>query len=141
MVARLDDYLRDVAHDRKSGVLESEHHPIRNSCDQARIPDIQERKIIKRFLMPAGMRGAYHTTALAGASMSLSIAPNIQDKLLYEPGPWREQIHEDIQPDVIDRLMTLSEFERAYQPNGMAPEDFITYGVTQKTLSQFVEAG
>jgi len=29
----------------------------------------------------------------------------------------------------------------AYEPDGMKPEDFITYGVVQRTLSQFVEGG
>jgi len=35
----------------------------------------------------------------------------------------------------------LPEFVRAYEPDGMSPEDFITYGVTQKTLAQFHEGG
>ena len=62
-----------------------------------------------------------------------------------------EQIHEPVAADVIARLMTIPEFVRAYEPDGMKPADFITYGVvqagrhaddrTQKTLSQFVEAG
>jgi hypothetical protein len=91
--------------------------------------------------MPAGMRGAYHTTALAGADMSMSISPGIQKMLGEEKQPWAEHILEEVDEEIVGRLMTLSEFRRAYEPDGMRPEDFITFGATQKTLSQFVEAG
>ena len=42
--------------------------------------------------------------------------------------------------DVIQRLRTLPEFVKAYEPDGMAPEDFITFGPTQRTLAQFCDA-
>jgi transaldolase len=35
----------------------------------------------------------------------------------------------------------MPEFVKAYEPDGMAPREFITFGVAQKTLSQFREAG
>jgi transaldolase len=35
----------------------------------------------------------------------------------------------------------MREFIKAYEPDGMAPEDFISYGVTQRTLCQFADAG
>ena len=42
---------------------------------------------------------------------------------------------------MIGRLRTVPEFVRAYEPDGLAPEEFITYGVTQRTLGQFSEGG
>ena len=41
----------------------------------------------------------------------------------------------------LEELKRIPEFIKAYEPEGMKPEDFITCGVTQKTLSQFTEAG
>ncbi len=35
----------------------------------------------------------------------------------------------------------MPEFVKAYEPDGMTPQDFISYGVTQRTLCQFVESG
>jgi len=35
----------------------------------------------------------------------------------------------------------MPEFVKAYVPEGMQPEEFITYGVVQRTLSQFTEIG
>jgi transaldolase len=140
MVGRLDDYLRDVAHDRKSNVLESDIICAGTAAIK-RAYRIFEREGYQAKLMPAGMRGAYHTTALAGADMSLSVSPGIQQMLAKEPQPWKEHILEEVDKGVVDRLMTLSEFVRAYEPDGMRPEEFITYGASQKTLSQFDEAG
>jgi transaldolase len=140
MVGRLDDYIRDVAHDRKAKVEESD-------IIQSGIAVIKRAyKIFKErgyqaLLMPAGKRGAYHVTSLSGAGMVMSIAPKIARMVSEEPQPWRERIDEPVPADVVERLMTISEFVRAYEPDGMRPEEFITYGATQKTLSQFVEAG
>jgi hypothetical protein len=35
----------------------------------------------------------------------------------------------------------MPEFRRAFEPDGMRPEEFISYGVTQRTLAQFAEVG
>ncbi len=71
----------------------------------------------------------------------MSIAPNIQAQLL-EPGVPREaRIDHPVPADVIARLRTIPEFVKAYEPDGMAPENFITFGPTQRTLAQFVDAG
>lgn len=36
--------------------------------------------------------------------------------------------------------MQLSEFRRAYEPDGMAPEEFIGFGASRDTLRQFLDA-
>jgi transaldolase len=35
----------------------------------------------------------------------------------------------------------MPEFVRAYEPDGMEPSEFVGFGATQRTLSQFAEAG
>jgi transaldolase len=71
----------------------------------------------------------------------MSVHPRNQAQLL-EPGIPREQrIDRPIAPDVIARLSKMPDFVRAYEPDGMSPEEFVAYGVTQRTLSQFIEAG
>ena len=46
-----------------------------------------------------------------------------------------------VDPAVIERLMTMPEFVKAYEPDGMKPEEFITFGSTNRTLDQFVNDG
>jgi len=43
--------------------------------------------------------------------------------------------------EVTERLSQIPDFVRAYEPDGMRATEFITYGVTQRTLSQFYESG
>ena len=140
MVGRLDDYLRDVAQDRGANVSESDIIQSGTAVIKHAYQLFNQRGY-KAILMPAGMRGAYHVASLAGAKMVMSIAPKIATMVAGIAEPWRQQIDEPVPADVIERLMTLPEFVRAYEPDGMKPHDFITYGVVQKTLSQFVEAG
>ena len=140
MVGRLDDYIRDVAHDRKSDVSESDIIQAGTAAIKRAYTLFNERGY-KAILMPAGMRGHYHLSALAGAAMSMSVAPKIAGMALEIAQPWVKHIQEPVAADVIDRLMTIPEFVRSYEPDGMKPEDFITYGLVQRTMSQFVEAG
>jgi transaldolase len=80
-------------------------------------------------------------TELAGAELIMSVHPKHQAMLL-EPGVPREQrINLPIDPQAIDRLRTIPEFVRSYEADGMAPTDFIAYGASQKTLSQFDQVG
>ena len=139
MVGRTDDYIRDVVHDgRYEGVLESDII----QCGTAiikRAYDFYKENAIDAVLMPAGMRGEYQPEALSGARMSMSINPKIQAMLPKIQKPYKTHIDEPVDSKVIGRLMKVPEFVRAYEPYGMRPEEFITYGVVQKTLSQFVE--
>ena len=41
----------------------------------------------------------------------------------------------------IDVHVHFPDFVRAYEPDGMRPEEFITFGPTQRTLAQFIDAG
>jgi transaldolase len=140
MIGRLDDYLRDVAQDRKAKVDESDIRQAGLAVAKRSYALFKERRY-EAVILPAALRGIYHMTELAGAAMVMSTAPNIQAQLL-EPGVPRElRIDRPIAMDVIQRLLTIPEFVKAYEPNGMVPEDFITYGPTQRTLAQFLDAG
>lgn len=140
MIGRLDDYLRDVAHDCKADISESD---IRQSglAVSKRAYSIYKQSGYEATLIVAALRGTYHMTELAGAEIIMSIAPPYQEMLLSEELPCEERIDNPIPSDVIERLSALPEFVRAYEPDGMKPEDFIAYGVTQKTLAQFHEGG
>jgi len=140
MIGRLDDYLREVAQDRRAQVDESDIRQAGLAVAKRAYTLFKERNY-EAVILPAALRGTYHMTELAGAEMVMSIAPNIQAQLL-EPGVPRElRIDKPVPADAIQRLRTIPEFVRAYEPNGMTPEDFITYGPTQRTLAQFLDAG
>jgi transaldolase len=140
MIGRLDDYLRDVAHDSEADTSESDICQAGLAVSK-RAYSIYKQESYEATLIVAALRGTYHMTELAGAEIIMSIAPPYQEMLLSEELPFQERIDCPVPGDVIERLSALPEFVRAYEPDGMEPKDFITYGVTQKTISQFYEGG
>ena len=140
MIGRLDDYLRDVAYDAKADVSESDIRQAGLAVSKRAYSIYQERGY-EAVLLVAALRGTHHMTELTGADIIMSIAPPYQEMLLSDELECEERIDRKISADVIERLSALPEFVKAYEPDGMMPEDFITYGVTQKTLAQFHEGG
>lgn len=140
MVGRLDDYLRDVAHDLGSVVTEADIRVAGTACMKRSYAIFNERGY-DTILMPAGCRGDYHITSLAGAKMIMSISPKIQQALVAIEGPFEEKINEPVDPESIQRLMTLKEFRKAYEPDGMEAEEFITFGSCNRTTDQFINSG
>lgn len=140
MIGRLDDYLRDIAHDSRAHVSEMD---IQQSglAVAKRAYDIFNERGYEAKLLVAALRGTYHLTELAGADLIMSIAPAWQDVFVTREFPREQRIEHPVPHDVIDRLRTMPEFVRAYEPDGMAPEEFATYGPTNRTLTQFIEAG
>lgn len=140
MIGRLDDYIRDVAHDAGAAVTESDIQKAGIAVAKRAYGLFLERGY-KATIMPAGMRGTYHMTELVGADMVFSTAPKIQDLVETLEEPFRIGIDEPVDQAVLERLMTVGEFRRAYETDGLQEAEFLTYGAMQRTLSQFVEVG
>jgi transaldolase len=140
MIGRLDDYLREVAHDRRAEVSESDIRQAGLAVTK-RAYSIYKQRGYEAVLLVAALRGTHHMTELAGAEVIMSIFPSIQEMLMAPDLPREERIDREIPAEVIERLSQIPDFVRAYDPDGMTPADFLTYGVTQRTLSQFIESG
>lgn len=139
MVGRLDDYLRDVAHDSGAAVSESDITQAGVACMKKAYRIFKERGYNAR-LMPAGCRGANHVTEFAGADMIMSISPKISQALKSIERP-EERIDVPVDADVIERLMTMPEFRKAYMEDGMSQTEFITFGSANRTTDQFINDG
>ena len=140
MIGRLDDYLREVAHDCRAAVSESDIRQAGLAVTK-RAYSIYQQRGYEAVLIIAALRGTHHMTELAGADVIMSIFPSVQELLLTPDLPQQERIDAEVPGDVIERLSQIPDFVRAYEPDGMKPTEFITYGVTQRTLSQFIESG
>lgn len=140
MIGRLDDYLRDVAHDTRVEASESDIRQAGIAVTKRAYAIYKERGY-EADMIVAALRGTHHMTELAGAEVIMSIAVPYQEMLISPDLPKEERIDCEVPHDVIDRLSEMPEFVRAYDPQGMQPGEFITYGVVQKTLAQFHESG
>ena len=139
MVGRLDDYLRDVAKDMQADVAESDIIQAGTAAIKKAYAICKERGYEAK-LMPAGMRGGYHAVALAGADMSFSLSAGILTALGKET-EYAEHFCEPVAAQTIESLSTIPEFVRAYNVEKLPEAEFIRFGASQRTLSQFVEAG
>jgi transaldolase len=140
MIGRLDDYLRDVANDMSANIDESDITQAGLAVTK-RAYSIYKERGYKPLLIVAALRGSYHMTELVGAELIMSIHPKYQSLLLSGNTPREERIAKEISPEVIERLSTFGEFRRSYLPDGMKPEEFISFGANQRTLTQFYESG
>lgn len=141
MVGRLDDYLRDVGNDTRAAATAADICWAGTAAIK-RAYELFNQRAYDCVLMPAGCRGGYHITELAGAKMVMSIAPKIAKQLeLLDQKDFIEKIHIPVDKAIIDRLLTIREFRKAYEPDGMTEDEFITFGSCNRTLDQFVNCG
>ena len=140
MIGRLDDFLREVAHDNGAAVSEEDIRQAGLAATKRAYAIYQERRY-PAILLVAALRGHYHLTELAGADIVMSIAPAYQEIFVNQDLPREERMHIPVPEDVIERLAQMPEFVRAYEPDGMQPKDFVGFGATQRTLCQFCDVG
>jgi transaldolase len=139
MIGRLDDYLRDVARDARRAVTETDICQAGLAVAKRAYSMYRERSY-DTVLLVAALRGSYHLTELAGADLVMSIHPAYQGPLMSHDFPLETRIDRPVREDVIERLQQLPDFIRAYEPDGMDASEFMTFGLTQRTLSQFAVA-
>jgi transaldolase len=140
MIGRLDDYLREVALDTRADVRESDIQQAGLAVAKRAYALLEPHGDGMEIII-AALRGTYHATELAGAKMILSIFPSWQETLMSDQLSREERIGLEIPPAVVGRLSRMKEFVRAYEPDGMKPDEFISFGATQRTLGQFHDAG
>ena len=137
---RLDEYLLETARDQK---LNIDPQVIMNAGNAVckKVYNLFKERGIPAMVMPAGLRGVHHLTSMAGADMTFSLQARIQ-QMAVEADPERVcHIDEEIPASVIEQLYRHPEFVRAYEEDALKPEEFLSFGVTQKTLSQFLWTG
>ena len=137
---RLDEYLLETAKDSK---LDLDPDIIRNAGNAIckKVYNLFKERDIPAVVMPAGLRGVHHLTSMAGADMTFSLQARIQQMAVEADPEHICHIDEEIPADVIAALYKHPEFVRAYEEGALKPEEFLSFGVTQKTLSQFLWTG
>jgi hypothetical protein len=71
-----------------------------------------------------------------------SIHPKHQSVLLNDKIPRvPDRIREPLDKGVLEQLLKVKEFRKAYEADGLKPGEFNSYGATQRTLAQFIQEG
>jgi transaldolase len=140
MIGRIDDYLMDVIADNRSPASPDDVRKAGLAIAKRGSSIFRERGYSAKICV-AALRGTYHATELAGGDFVLSIHPKFQKPLMASDLACEERAEIPVPEDVLERLSTVAEFRKAYEPDGLRSSEFIGFGVTQRTLAQFVETG
>lgn len=137
---RLDEYLLETVRD---GGIDIDPELVKNAGNAVckKVYRLFRERGIPAKVMPAGLRAVYHLTSMAGADMTFSLQARVQKMVIDADPPRVCHIDEEIPEGVIRQLYKTPEFVRAYEEGALKPEEFLTFGVTQKTLSQFLWTG
>lgn len=145
VMGRLQDYLAQLNDDRKIGLRTSDLEMAVLAATK-RCYSIYIRRGYDQKLMAAAFRCIEHVTQLAGADLVMTIHPKIQDmiieadrlgKITYEP-----VIDKPIDEKAVKRVSdALPEFNYAYEPDGLTPDEFDAFGATRMTLEGFDRTG
>jgi transaldolase len=92
-------------------------------------------------LLAAAYRHLGHWSELIGGDIVLTIPYDWQLKINASDLPVVERIHHPVDPQIVAALYDqIPDFRRAYDPDGMAVEEFDGYGATVRTLRAFIQA-
>lgn len=140
MIGRIDDYLKDVERDNQIG-LDREALEWAGLAIVKRAYRVYRERRYPARLCIAALRGTAHMTELAGAAVTMSIHPRYQDPLFSARIAKEERIEAPVPPEIVETLCRIPDFVRAYEPEGMGTREFVSFGLFQRTITQFSESG
>jgi transaldolase len=138
MVGRTDDWLKDVASKEDivvdplalemAGVLVFKH-----------AYKLYKERAYRTKLLAAAYRNHHHWSEFIGGDVSLTIPPGWIKKFVKSDITVENRMDRPADSRILSQLQKhLPEFNRSYDADGMAPDEFDGYGATIKTLTQFL---
>lgn len=139
MVGRLDDWIKIVAK-REDLFLDPGHLEWAGIAAFKRAHQEFVSRGLRARMLSAAFRNVMHWSELVGGDLVIS-PPFKWQKIINGSGYKVEpRIDEPVAPQIMKTLLSIPEFVRAYEPDGMTPEEFDTYGATVRTLRGFLQA-
>jgi transaldolase len=138
MIGRLDDWVKVVV-DRDDVALHPDAANWAGIAVFKRAYGIYRERGYRTRLLAAAYRHRLHWTELVGGDVVLTMPHAWQVRFNdsgIDPVP---RIDEPVDARLIDELCRrIPDFERAYEPDGLAVDEFVSFGPTVRTLRSFV---
>ncbi|MFV0381715.1 MAG: transaldolase family protein [Breznakia sp.] len=137
MVGRLDDYLKGYVKEHNLSISQE-------SLNYAGVATFKNAyKIYKKRgyrtkLLAAAYRSELHWSEFIGGDVVLTIPHKWQIKFNASSIDVSERINIPVKQSILDELIKLDEFKRAYDENGMTPAEFEHFGAFKITMHQFL---
>ena len=140
MIGRLDDWMK-VLVDRDGLSVNPAALDWAGIAAFKRTYGIFKERGYRSRMLAAAYRHHLHWTELVGGDVSLSIPYAWQVRFNASGIDPVRRMNEPVDPALIAELLDkIPDFRRAYEPDGLAPAEFDTYGATARTLRGFIKA-
>ena len=139
MGGRLDDWIKIVAK-RDNLFIDPGHLEWAGVAALKRAYHEFQARGLRARVLSAAFRNVMHWSEFVGGDLVVS-PPFKWQKLINDSGyKVVNRIDEPVAPEIMKTLESIPEFVRAYEPDGMTPEEFDTFGATVRTLRGFLQA-
>ncbi len=140
MIGRLDDWMKIVA-DRDGLSVDPAAPNWAGIAAFKRAYGIFKERGYRSRLLAAAYRHHLHWTELVGGDVSLTIPHAWQVRFNASGIDPVARMHEPVAPAIVAELMDkIPDFRRAYEPDGLTPVEFDTFGPTVRTLRAFIKS-
>jgi transaldolase len=137
MMGRLEDWLR-VQTERDGIVADPTVLPWSGVAVFKRAYAEFGARGLRARLLGAAIRHHLHWSALIGGDVVITMPATWQRRFNASSIEVRPRMDEPVAPAVVDELRTrYPDFVRAFEPDGLSPEEFDTFGPTARTLRAF----
>lgn len=137
MVGRLDDWMKIVA-EREQLVFNPGHLEWAGIAAFKRAVEEFDKRGLKSRMLAAAFRNTMHYTELVGGDIVISPPFKWQKRINDAGHEMVERFSQPVPADAMETLLSIDEFRRAYEPDGLTPEEFDTFGATVRTLRGFL---
>jgi transaldolase len=140
MIGRTDDWMKVVAKRDNIDIDPAYLNWAGIACFKNAYQLWQERGYRVR-LLAAAYRHLGHWSELIGGDIVLTIPYDWQLKINASDIPVLERMHNPVDAQIVEALYAkIPDFRRAFDPDGMAVDEFDGYGATVRTLRAFIQA-
>jgi transaldolase len=140
MIGRLDDW-RKVLVERDDIALHPDAPNWAGIAVFKRAYGIFRERGYRSRMLAAAYRHRLHWTELVGGDVILSLPHAWQVRFNASGIVPVQRMDEPVDSAILEDLLTrIPDFRRAYDPDGMAPSEFASYGASARTLRGFIKA-
>lgn len=140
MVGRLDDHLKRV--------MEAEKISVDPGCLEwagvavfKRAYEIFQQRGFRSVLLAAAYRNHLQWSEFIGGAVTVAIPYKWWQRFNSSSIEVKARIGDPVRADIVAMLAdNFPDFRRAYEPAGMQPAEFVSFGATAHTLKQFINA-
>lgn len=138
MIGRLEDWLR-VQTERDGVIARPDALPWSGVAVFKRAYGIFRERRFRARLLAAAIRHHYHWSEFIGGDVVVTLPSAWQRRFNASDVEVRPRMDDPVDPAIVAELLAhFPDFRRAYEPDGLSPDEFDTFPPTVRTIRQFI---